>query len=522
MNKRKKLSMFIALALSTSVILSACSRSSKTVTEGNENVFTGKNNPKYVFLFIGDGMAMPQIDATEIYLGKKKDPKQPSIDKLTFTQFQYQGMNTTYAADTFITDSASAGTAIATGNKTNDGVIDMDPGKTNKYKSISEMAKDKGMKVGIVSSVSIDHATPATFYAHNASRNNYYDIAKDLAQSNFDYFGGGGFLQPTGKDKDKEDVVDIAKKNGFKYVNDKDSFEATKKGDNKVIAVSPKLDSASALPYAIDNNKDSISLADFTKKGIDILDNDKGFFMMVEGGKVDWACHANDAATSIQETIAFNESIKQAVEFYNNHKDETLIVVTADHETGGFTIGFNGTGYQTFFEKLQNVKSSFDEVTKKVQAYKKSVGTLEKANFEDALKIVTENYGLTEMDAKQYTDLVNVSKGKDDAAKEASQKIGTALSPKDIADLKQAFNYTMMDDKERAKDETAVSLYGTYDPFTITATHILNSKAGIGFTSYAHTGVPVPIYAKGVGGDLFTGYFDDTDIFKKLKSIMSV
>lgn len=521
MFKRKKLSMFIALALSASIVLSGCG-SSKTVTEVGGNVFAGKKSPKYVFLFIGDGMAMPQIDATEIYLGKKKDSKEPSIDKLTFTQFQYQGMNTTYAADTFITDSASAGTAIATGNKTNDGVINMDPSKTNKYEAISEMAKDKGMKVGIVSSVSIDHATPASFYAHNASRNNYYDIAKELAGSDFDYFGGGGFLQPTGKEKDKEDVVDIAKKNGFKYVNDKNSFDATTKGENKVIAVSPKLDGSSALPYAIDNNKDAISLADFTKKGIELLDNDKGFFMMVEGGKVDWACHANDAAASIQETIAFNESVNQAVEFYNNHKDETLIVVTADHETGGFTIGFNGTGYQTFFEKLQNVNSSFDEVAKEVKDYKKSVATPENAKFEDALKIVTENYGLTEMDTNQYTELAVIAKGKDDAAKQASEKIATVLSPKDISDLRQAFNYTMMDEKERAKDDTAVSLYGNYDPFTVTATHILNAKAGIGFTSYAHTGVPVPIYARGVGGELFTGYFDNTDIFKKLKSIMGV
>jgi alkaline phosphatase len=134
-------------------------------------------------------------------------------------------MSTTYAADSFIPDSASAGTVLSTGHKTNDGVIDMDPAKQVKYKSIAEMAKEKGMKVGIVSSVSIDQAAPAVFYAHQPSRNNYYEIGLELANSNFNYFGGGGFLSPKGKDGKQLDVLELAQTNGYKIANTQESIK---------------------------------------------------------------------------------------------------------------------------------------------------------------------------------------------------------------------------------------------------------------------------------------------------------
>ena len=170
-------------------------------------------SPKYVFLFIGDGMAMPQVNSAEIY-AKAIASRDIAIKKLRFSQFPVVGMTTTYEAGSFITDSASAGTAMATGNKTLSGVINMDPGKTRKFTTIAEMAKNAGYKVGIVSSVSLDHATPASFYAKVPSRGDMYDIAVQLTQSRFDYFGGGGFAQPKGKNKDQTDVVDLARKAG--------------------------------------------------------------------------------------------------------------------------------------------------------------------------------------------------------------------------------------------------------------------------------------------------------------------
>lgn len=521
--RRKWLLGAMALIMSISLFFTGCGSykvASKTI---QVNTFEGKKNPKYVFLFIGDGMALPQINSAEIYLANQKDNKSPSIQKLNFTQFPSQGMATTYAADTFITDSASAGTAIATGHKTNDGVINMDPAKKEKYTSMAELAKKKGMKVGVVSSVSIDHATPAVFYAHNESRNNYYDIALELSKSNFDYFAGGGLKQPTGKDKDKPDAYAQAEKNGYKVVKDKASFEKLNSKSGKIFAVSPKLDAEKALPFAINKDKDTITLADFTKKGIDLLDNEKGFFMMVEGGKVDWAGHANDAASSIHETIDFDGAVKEAIDFYNKHPEETLIVTTADHETGGFTIGFAGTGYSTFFKKIANQNISYDEFTKKVEEYKQAGHTPDNAKLEDLLPVIKEKYGLEAMDTAKYNELYKIASDEKNAgAKEAEEKIAMALSSKDLEDLRAALKQSMLDKKDRAADEQSKLLYGGYDPLTMALTHIMDHKAGIGFTTYAHTGIPVPVFAKGIGEELFEGYYDNTDLFKKLTSIMGV
>lgn len=245
--------------------------------------------------------------------------------------------------------------------------------------------------------------------------------------------------------------------------------------------------------------------------------------MMVEGGKVDWACHANDAATSIQETIAFDNSVKEAVKFYEKHPDETLIVVTADHETGGFTIGFSGTGYNTFFNKLQKQNISFDEFSKKVDKYKNEGHNPDNAKLEDLLPMIKENFGLETMSEEEYKNLYKIaSDSKNPESKSAEEKIAMVLSPKEVDDLRAALKQSVTPKENRTNDEQSQLLYGTYDPFTVTLTHILNHKAGIGFTSYAHTGVPVPVFAEGVGQELFEGYYDNTDLFKKLTSIMGV
>ncbi|MDL2229751.1 alkaline phosphatase, partial [Treponema sp. OttesenSCG-928-L16] len=314
---------------------------------------------KYVFLFIGDGMATPQISSAEIY-SNALSSKDISIQKLAFTRFPVAGLTTTYDAGSFITDSASAGTAMATGNKTLSGVINMDPGKTQKYKTLGEYAHETGMAVGIVSSVSLDHATPAVFYAKVPSRSDYYGIARQLTESGFEYFGGGGFAQPRGKNKDQEDIIELAKKNGYTYVNSRQAFDALKPGAGKTLAVNSVLQDSNAMPYELDRGGNDLSLADYTRKGIELLSaNEKGFFMMVEGGKIDWACHANDAAAAIHDTLALDAAIQEAIAFAERHPEETLIVVTGDHETGGMTVGFAGTQYSTFFDKVGLQKESY-------------------------------------------------------------------------------------------------------------------------------------------------------------------
>lgn len=456
--------------------------------------FAAEKNAKYVFLFIGDGMAMAQISSAEVY-STAKGSKDITAKRLGFSQFPVSGLTTTYDAKTFITDSASAGTAIASGNKNESGVVNMDLTKTKKFKTIAEYAHDKGRKVGIVSSVSLDHATPACFYAKEPSRGNYYNIAVQLANSGFEYFGGGGFLQPTGKNNDQPDVIELAKKNGYKYVNTKADFLTLKKGDAKVLAINENLQDSSAMPYDMDRATDDLSLADYTKKGIELLSDDPdGFFMMVEGGKIDWACHANDAAASINDVIAFDAAIQEAVSFAEKHQKDTLIVVTGDHETGGMTLGFAGTKYSTSFDKVSLQKMSYVAFNEKVLKPYKEATAKDTAKIDDLVPAIKDAFGI------DYT----------------------ALTPFQKEQIDLAFQRTMGNQVERSVHEDQYLLYGGYEPLTVKITQILNQTAGLSWTSYSHTGVPVATFARGVNQNLFAGYYDNTDIFRKLAASMKI
>jgi alkaline phosphatase len=448
---------------------------------------------KYVFLFIGDGMALAQVSAAEIYT-RALVGREPGFNRLGFTQFPAQGIATTYDSSSIITDSASAITAIATGNKTLSGVINMDVGKTKKFKTIAEYAKDNGMKVGVVTTVSLDHATPAGYYAKVPSRSDYYDISLQLVASGFDYFGGGGFLQPKGKNGDKPDIIDLAKKNGYTFVNSVAAFRALTPSAGKVLAVNPTLQDSMAMPYEIDRDSRDLSLADYVSKGIELLDNPKGFFFAVEGGKIDWACHANDAAASINDTLALDRAITRAVEFQKKHPEDTLIIVTGDHETGGMSIGFAGTQYSTFFEKVFLQQGSYVAFNDNVLTPYKKRNTLATAKLNDLLPTIKDFFGI------DYEKL-------DDASKEM---------------LQRSFVRSMKGEVERAPQESVYQLYGGYEPLTVTLTHLANQAAGIGWTTYSHTGVPVPVYALGFDQQLFDGYYDNTDLFYKMATAMGI
>ena len=229
---------------------------------------------------------------------------------------------------------------------------------TKVYETITEKVHEQlGMKVGIISSVNLNHATPAAFYAHQASRNSYYEIGLELIDSGFEYFAGGGLKKPTGADKDKEDLYALAKQAGYNVV--KTQAEADKITSGPVIIIDEHLADSDAMAYELDRTDKLWSLADYVEKGIEVLDNDKGFFMMCEGGKIDWACHANDAASTIHDTLALADAVQVAIDFAKEHPDETLILVTGDHETGGLTIGFAGTDYDTYLSLLDSQKISF-------------------------------------------------------------------------------------------------------------------------------------------------------------------
>lgn len=466
----------------------------------DEVILQSTNIPKYIFLFIGDGMSYPQIQATSYYLGASQSNGGVATKDLGFMNFPVAGSAKTFDSTSFCPDSASTATSISTGYKTHSGVINMDTTLKKKYETVSEKLKNQlGYKIGIISSVNLNHATPAAFYAHQPSRNNYYEIGLEMIASDFDYLAGGALLRPTGNKNDQPDLHELAKKAGYRVLKTQAAVEKLTKKDGKAIVIAEKLADSSSMSYELDAAKEEWKLADYVKKGIEVLEGDDGFFMMVEGGKIDWACHANDAASTIYDTIALSNAVDVALDFYYKNPNDTLILVTGDHETGGLTIGFAGTNYDTFLTNIQNQKISYakfdsDYVTK----YKK-----EKTSFDSVMRDVEMLFGLVPPKYEGYIMNKNL-----------------ILTDYEYSLLQDA--YWMTYHNAKAKSQKELVLYGTYEPLTVTITHILNNKSGIHFSSYAHTGVPVPVFALGNGADLFKGYYDNTDIYKKLSQLTTV
>lgn len=511
MKKNIILKSVLAFALASVVSVGAYSfiPVSNLTIEAAQTTETSKkavSAPKYVFLFIGDGMSYPQIQAASDYLGASTQGNSPKILEggrdLSFMEFPVAGSATTFDSTSFCPDSASTATSISTGHKTYSSVINMDETKTISYESISEkLKKQLGYKVGIITTVNLNHATPAAFYAHQASRNNYYEIGEELINSNFDYFAGGGLKQVTGKDKDKENLYTLAEKSGYKVIKTQSEAEKLTADDGKSIIIGENLADSDSLNYNNDRPSNEWALKDYVKKGIDVLDNEKGFFMMVEGGKIDWACHANDAGSSIADTLALSDAVGEAVKFYNEHPTETLILVTGDHETGGLTIGYAGTNYDTYLANLTNQKISYAKYDEEYVAKYKA----EKTPFETVLKDITANFGLMTADNPKAA---------------SNEKL--VLTDYEISLLKAAYEKTMSGEAVDKSNQAEYVLYGTYEPLSVTITHILNNKSGINFSSYSHTGLPVGVFALGNGEELFEGYYDNTDIYDKVSELLNV
>lgn len=484
---------------------------------------------KYVFLFIGDGLGVAQRNSAELYLAAQLPAgSRPEDAKLVMNSLPEQGMITTYDLTSVIPDSASTATAMASGHKTASGVIGMDPTGQIVYQNFSELAAENGWRVGIISSVSLDHATPAAFYAHQRSRSQMYDISMQLANSGYDFFAGGQLKQPNSKEEGQPNAIATAEENGYTVVYGREGLESLTPGAGPAIAFSERVDSDAAMYYTLDQDEDDLTLAEFTAKAIEMLEGPEGFFIMVEGGKIDWACHANDAAASIHDTLALDDAVAEAVAFYEDHPSETLIIVVGDHETGGMTIGFAGTGYNSFVDKIQNQNMSYIEFDQQLEEYRNS-HTAASAKFEDVLPMIQEAFGLYVLSADERAELeaaVEAGKveGATDAQKEAANAayetlhFSMALSDLELQVLEEAFLNSMLGEEERSSNDHTYLLYGGYEPLTVKCTTILNQKAGIAWTSYSHTGVPVQISAIGAGAEAFSGYYDQTEVFEKMVS----
>lgn len=430
---------------------------------------------KYIFYFIGDGMGAAQRQITEEY--KKGVMKEDG--KLLMNSLPFAAITTTYSADTLITDSAAAGTALATGHKTNNGYIAKDT-KGKDLKTLLEMAQEDGRATGLVTTTRITHATPAVFASHNIDRDDENGIAEDYVKSNVDYFAGGGYRHFTkkggelaSKRKDDRDLVKEFQDKGYQTFIGEDSIKAyknwTPKEGEKVFAAIE----ASHMPYEIDRKAEVPTLRYMTEKGIELLKQDKdGFFMMVEGGRIDHASHANDVMGTIYDTIAFDDAIQAAYKFYQENPEDTLIVVAADHETGGMGLGF-GANYFLKLDELKDVKVSVEDVLQ-------SAYTGDRDAF---FKYIADNMGL-----KKLTDT-------------EKEKIVKAMDLQD-------------------KNKNASEMFGGYSPVAIAVTHIISERSGMQWTSYAHTAVQVPLAAVGKDAENFIGFKDNTDVAKLIGKSM--
>ena len=414
-------------------------------------VATGFAQPKYIFYFIGDGMGPSHVLATELYLGELQGViGRPQ--KLVFTQFPESAFVTTFSASNGVTDSAASGTALATGTKTSNGRIGTDVDGNDIY-SVAHVAKNAGMAVGIATTVCINHATPSAFYAHNESRNNYNDIAQWMLEADYDFYAGGDAKCSS---EQRNDLYGRAEKQGYTIVRGYNDYKAKSKKADKMMLYQKNV--AEEVPYAIDRTEDNLTLAQITKAGIDFLSKKsrkEGFFMMVEGGKIDYASHRDDAATMIHEVLDFNAAIEEAYEFYKKHKDETLIIVTADHETGGIVLGYTGQ-YKLDLKVLESQKVSVDNL----------------ASMLESLKETT--WG-------KITEMVKANVGVEPRGKHNA-------------------------------DESVSMTHDLANKIAYEAIYDLDRKALISWASGNHSGTFVPLFAIGEGADKFNGVIDNTDI----------
>lgn len=434
---------------------------------------------KYVFFFIGDGMGVNQVNTTEMYLAALQDSV--GVKKLTFGAFPVAGIATSYSASNPITDSAAGGTALATGTKTYNSAIGVDVDK-QPLQSIAVRAKASGKKVAILTTVGINHATPAAFYGHQPNRNMYDEIARELPASGFDFFAGAGILSSSDKENSLSIKADI-EKGGYAIAHGMEEY-AEKSADAEKMLLVQKDEDAKSLPYAVDRKEGDMTLAQMTEAAISFLMKGKneGFFMMAEGGKIDWACHNNDLATAVNEVIDFDNAVKVAYEFYKKHPKETLIVISADHETGG--LGMGSGKYKLTLKALENQTVSQEELSRMITTLRKD----NDVTWEKVKELLSETMGF-------WTKL--------------------PLAWDEERMLRDEYEKSFV----KHKAEFTETLYARSESLAAVAVKVMSRIAQLGWTTGSHTAEYVPVYAVGAGAGEFMGKMDNTDIPKHIAKL---
>lgn len=432
-----------------------------------------------IIVFIGDGMGLSLIRAADIYsneaLGKP----------LAINTIPTLGITFTRSLDSEITDSAAAATALFSGHKTVNGAVNVLPDGT-RVGTIAHSAKEVGMSVGIVSTTRLTDATPAALYSHSIRRRDEQLIADQLFSFAPDVALSGGlqyFVPPNvlenSKRTDEKDWVEEFKKAGYTFLSNADELNAVKPGEvDRLIG----LFAVSQMNYELDRrnmtrSQNQPSLADMTKAALSIVaKNPKGFFLMVEGGRIDHACHKHDLKAAICEMIAFDEAVDVALNFQKNHPD-ILVLVTADHETGGLGLG-KGTDYALNLMALKPITTSLEYFNERFEKREAELDELLKAS----------GFELTE---KEMSFLLKHAPGKN-----PQPELGSNGPPKINGYVLSWVSYCLgLFESERAK---------------------------VGWTSFAHTAQPVLTYAAGPGATEFSGSYDNTVIAQKMARLLRV
>lgn len=409
------------------------------------NTSPEKQAPKNIIYMIGDGMGLAYTTAYRYY---NDDINTKEIERTVFDSILTGTASTYPDDDTYVTDSAASATALSSGIKSYNGAIAVDTDK-KPVKTMLELAKEKDMLTALVVTSQINHATPASFTAHNESRRNYNEIANDYIDNKIngklpvDLMLGGGTDYFIREDRH---LINEFIDNNYQYV---DSLENI---NNITQIPAIGLFNKISLPYVIDATKNHLEV--MTDKALELIDNqsDNGFFMMIEGSQIDWCGHNNDITCAMAEMHDFANSIKIAKQYVDNNPD-TILVVTADHSTGGLTIGANHQ-YKWEAQKVKNFKVSARKLSKTL--YKSS-----------------------------------------DLNGEWDNHSSTPLSDSEIKTL------------ETAKSIDEASLF-------IAVKEVINARTYTGWTTNGHTAIDVQVFSYGKGAEHFTGNLNNTDIAKKL------
>lgn len=438
------------------------------------------STPRYVFYFIGDGMGMAHAMAAQVYERTVCGSQEP----LLMMSFPVASTSTTHSASSPVTDSAAAGTALASGVKTRNGMLGMSA-DTVPVRSIAREFADRGYGVAIITSVPPDDATPGAFYAHVPNRGMYYEIGCQLAEADYDLIGGARLRGLQDKEGNPTDLLDRLAANNVAIAYGVEELDALPAG--KALLLNPRDIDYHQIHFTIDSVPGAMTLPEMTAAAIRRMEKSgrDRFFMMVEGGNIDYTGHANDSGTAIKEVLNFNQALRHAYDFYLAHPEETLIVVTADHETGGFGLGNNNVHYDLHLGYIDRQKMSKDRFAE----YCREIGKDASAyTWDDMKAFLSDTFGFWN---------------------------GVPVSEEQEAKIRDEFEKSFK--SHTGKDNK--TLYNSFNSFTEEVFRVIDSVTGLGWTTNNHTGGLVPVYAIGAGAELFAPLNDNTDIPTRIRKI---